>query len=614
MNYLTLKSVSRSYGDRLLYKDVDLFINKGEKVGLIAKNGSGKTSLLRIINDEERPEGQHAKRWIHPDIRVGYLAQDTMLDGELSVFDYIYAGENPQVNALKNYERALLHNDETEDIQKLLQRVDDLKAWDIDSKIKEVLHKLDLDNLSAKIKTLSGGQKKRLSLAALLIDEPELLILDEPTNHLDLDMIEWLEKYLSSPNLTLLLITHDRYFLDRICNSLVELQVSGLQKYSGNYSAYLEKKSHQEVVDAVTLDKRKKLLKTELVWMRRQPKARTTKAKSRIDKFHSIRDEVSCQTVEKEMELLIAPERLGSKVIKCQYISKAYGEKVILKEFHYTFSKKDRVGVIGPNGFGKTTFLSLITGNLSPDSGKVVIGETVKFGFFQQEGLQFDASMKIIDVVREVAEFIPLEKGKKLTAESLLEKFLFERSRQQTYVSKLSGGEKRRLQLLRILIENPNFLILDEPTNDLDIHTLQVLEDYLMDFPGVLVVVSHDRFFLDKIVDHLFIFKGNGQVRDFPGNYSDFKYRGHEDDKPTENDEAKVVDKNLERNMKKKLRSLEQKIEKLEGRKKSINQRFIEEVMDAEESQKLVLEIRALDEQIENLELEWMTFSEELEG
>jgi ATP-binding cassette subfamily F protein uup len=618
VNYLTLKDVSKSYGDRQLFSDVELYINKGDKVALIAKNGSGKTSLLRIITGEENPDGTFAKRILHPNVKMGYLKQEIDLPEDSTILDFIFSGDNPKIKALKEYEDLLLDEKRDESrMQALVDQIDRLKAWDAEAKIKEILFKLDIDQLHQKIGNLSGGQKKRLALAEVLIKEPDFLILDEPTNHLDVTMIEWLEEYLVQPNLTLLLITHDRYFLDRLCEYIFELEHEQVMKYTGSYSEYLEKKSINDSNEQREFEKNKKLYKTELEWMRRQPKARTTKAKSRIDKFEDIRSEVAGRRTDEELQLFIKPSRLGSKILECQYISKAYGEKKIMQDFHYKFSPKDRIGVIGPNGVGKTTFIRMILGDEKPDSGKVVVGETVKFGYYSQHGLVTDVDRRVIDVVREVADYIPLEKGKKLTAEKLLENFLFPRPQQQVFISRLSGGELRRLHLLTILMTNPNFLILDEPTNDLDIHTLQILEDYLLDFPGVLLVVSHDRFFMDKIVDHIFIMKGDGMIEDFPGNYNDYKYRAPA---PTEKKEdakivasANAIDYQQRKQLKNKARGLERKIEELEKRKSDINEVFLQGVtLSADETIKMSKELNEISDELELYEMEWLEISEQL--
>ena len=616
MNYLTLKNVSKSYGDKVLFRDVEFYINKGDKVALIARNGTGKTSLLRVIAGEEESDGDLAKRIIHPSVRIGYLKQEPELDEHLSVIDCVFSTNNEKLIAIRDYEAALARETASSDLQELVDRIEQLKAWETEAFVREILFKLQITDLDQIVGALSGGQKKRLALAKVLIDEPDFLILDEPTNHLDLNMIEWLENFLIAPGITLLLITHDRYFLDRICDSMYELEGQNLQKYSGNYSRYLEKKNIQEQVDQSRWEKTRKLMKTEYEWIRRQPKARTTKAKARIDRFEKIRDEVYSRSQKQELQLFLKPERLGSKILECQYINKSYGELELIQDFHYKFKRKDRIGVIGPNGSGKTTFLRLLTNEIEPDDGKVVIGETLKFGYYTQEGLVINEHLRIIEAVRSIAEYLPLEKGQKLTAETLLERFLFKRSQQQARISTLSGGERRRLHLLMILMQNPNFLILDEPTNDLDIHTLRVLEDYLLDFPGVLLIVSHDRFFMDKLVDHLFVFHGDGKVADFPGNYTDYRFSeafttGRSTAK-SEKPRPQISEYEQNRMLKRKIRSLEQKIERLERRQQELNDLFLENAVEPLEAANLNKEYKDIRNQLEQHEEEWSMLVEKM--
>ncbi len=619
MNYLTFENVSRSYGDRVLFQDITLHINKGEKVALVAENGTGKTSLLRIITGEEPPEGDRARVFIHPSIKIGHLKQEPDLDGDLTVLEAVYNSQNAAVQALKKYETLMLAGSSDPDkIQKALEEVELRKGWDKESEIREILSKLKLEDEHQKVRTLSGGQKKRLSLAMLLVDEPDLFILDEPTNHLDLDMIEWLEQFLSKPEFTLFLITHDRYFLERICSVIVELADQRLYKYQGNYSDFLEKKTVRETNQALRYERGNKLLKTELEWVRRQPKARGTKSKSRVQKFESLRSELSGNHQKDELNIAIKPERLGSKIMELRYIAKSFDERHLFKDFHYKFQKKDRVGVVGPNGSGKSTLLDMMAGLIPPDSGSVVHGETLKIGYFKQSGLNLPDDKRVIDYIREFAEYIPMEKGKKLSASQLLEQFLFAPEQQQTFISKLSGGEKRRLYLLSILIQNPNFLILDEPTNDLDIITLNVLEDYLIDFPGCVVIVSHDRFFMDKIVDHLFAFQKGGTIIDFPGNYTE--YRSSLDQKVRE-DRKKSAEKSssskktakpstdgsgMTKDTKNQLRKLERKLQKLEKDKQSLLEKFNSDNPDPDKIGEWSKELKQVEDEIEELEGEWM--------
>jgi ATP-binding cassette subfamily F protein uup len=619
LNYLTFENISRSYGDKVLFSEITLHINKGEKVALVAENGTGKSSLLRIITNEEAPEGDRAKVFIHPGIRLGYLRQDPDLDPGLTISEAIFSSDNKALNALRNYEQIMLTRpDDNDALQKALDEVELNKGWDKEAELYEVLSRLKLENPNLKVNQLSGGQKKRLALAKILLDEPDLLILDEPTNHLDLEMIEWLEEFLSRPQLTLFLITHDRYFLERVCKVIVELSNGKLYKYQGNYSEYLDKKITRETNEAISFEKGKKLLKTELEWVRRQPKARGTKSKSRVQKFHSLRSELSGQKDKDEMSIPIKPERLGSKIIELRYIGKAYDDLLLFRDFHYKFQKKDRVGIVGPNGSGKSTLLDIIAGLLPPDEGTVVHGETLKIGYFKQSGLKLPDDKRVIDFIRDIAEYIPLEKGRKMSASQLLEQFLFPPAQQQVYISRLSGGEKRRLYLLSILIQNPNFLILDEPTNDLDIVTLNVLEDYLIDFPGCLLIVSHDRFFMDKIIDHLFVFEGEGKLIDFPGSYSEF--RNWQDEKiQSAREQAQIVqratknsvpvrneDQREDRDRKKEIKRLEKKIQELEISKTSILQKFEQQQILTDEIGEWSSKLDDINQQIESLEEEWM--------
>ncbi len=597
-------------------------INQGEKVALVAKNGSGKTTLLRVIAADEAPEGETASIHVHKDIRIGYLKQDPEFDESNTVMEAVFNSDNPLINAVRAYEEAMLLSQQAERMQKALAQMDDFKAWDVEARIKEVLFKLNITDLNQVIATLSGGQKKRLALAKLIIDEPEFLILDEPTNHLDLDMIEWLEDYLQQPAITLFMVTHDRYFLERVCNQIVELDRGQLYKYSGNYSDFLEKREHRLENEAVTLERTKKLFKRELEWVRRMPKARGTKAKSRVDSFHDIKQKANKRLDQKDIQIDIKGERLGSKILEAHNLGKHFGDKVIVKNFDYKFKKNERVGIVGPNGAGKTTFLKLLTREIRPDSGKVVVGGTVKFGYYTQDGIQLKEDKRVIDVITDIAEYIPLEKGQKLTAPVLLERFLFSRKQQQVFVSQLSGGERRRLHLLAVLMENPNFLILDEPTNDLDIITLNVLEDFLLEFPGCVIIVSHDRYFMDKLVDHLFIFEGDGYIRDFNGDYSRYReIKKAEEEERRRLEREKEGDKtpkykpqrdnpSLTYEQRKELKRLEKDIDKLEKRKLEISEQFNDNTLSGEEIEQLSIEIGEINNRLEEKELRWMELAE----
>ena len=616
MQYLSLENVNKSYGDKILFRDVNLSISKGDKIALIAKNGSGKTTLLRVIAGEEGIEGENSKIHFAKDIKLEYLEQDPYFNPEDTILDAIFNTESESLLAVKAYENALL-NDNQEEIKKYVAIIDDLKAWDMESKVKEILGKLKITELTKTINQFSGGQIKRLALAQILIEEPDFLILDEPTNHLDLEMIEWLENYLLRSQLTVFMVTHDRYFLERICTEILELDRGELYAYRGNYSDFLEKKALREQNEAVNLSKSKKLFKKELEWIRRQPKARGTKAKSRIDKFSEIKEKASQKLDDNEIEFFIKSARLGSKICELYHVDKAYDEKVLVDDFSYKFRKNERLGIVGPNGAGKSTLLKIITKELKPDKGRVVLGETVVFGHFAQSGLIINEDKRVIDVIRDIAEYIPLEKGHKLTAESLLEKFLFARSHQRVYVSQLSGGEKRRLHLLTVLMQNPNFLILDEPTNDLDILTLNILEDYLLSFKGVLVIVTHDRYFMDKLVDHLFVLEGNGKIRDFNGTYTEYRelHSWASDNKPKKEKSIETISDEKPKvsySDKMEFQKLEKEIAALESRKKEINELFMDTSMEGEKISQLSIELGNVNKKLEVSEERWLELAEKI--
>ncbi len=612
MNFLTLEHVTKTYGEKTLFQDIGVTINKGDKIALVAKNGSGKTTLLRVIAGEETGEGEQCSILLRKDIKVGFLNQEPVFKKNATVIEALLSGDNEISNVVRQYEILMEDPSNTKDFESIISRMDDLKAWDYESKVKETLSRFNIKDFNKPIDLLSGGQKKRVALARLIIENPEFLIMDEPTNHLDLDMIEWLEEYLKQPGITLFMVTHDRYFLDRVCNAIIELDEGKIHRYKGNYEAFLEKKAEREDNEAVVAGKTKQLYRKELEWMRKQPKARTTKAKSRIDEFTDIKEKAHQRKDDSKVQIDLQSNRLGSKILELHYINKSYGEQKLIEDFFYKFNKKDRVGIVGPNGIGKSTFLRIITGEERPDSGKVVIGETTVFGYYTQDGMLLKEDKRVIDVIQDIAEYVPLDKGRKLTAAQLLEKFLFSRGQQQVYVSQLSGGEKRRLYLLTILMRNPNFLILDEPTNDLDIFTLNVLEEYLEDFPGCLIVVTHDRYFLDKIVDHLFAFEGHGLIKDYNGKYSEYRWE-QKQKKKDDKTEKLTLDKpkpapvsNLTNEERKEMMRLEKDIEKIELERITITEKFNDTSMAVDEINALAGKLESLKELQEIKELRWM--------
>jgi ATP-binding cassette subfamily F protein uup len=517
MNYLTVQNLSKYYGERLLFSNITFFIDKGQKIAIIAKNGSGKSTLIKILQGLEPPETGEVK--FHKDIKVGYLIQDPIFDLNKTVYETILNADNPMLQACLNYENAIAGHG---DINTAMEEMEKLQAWDYEQQIKQILSRFLIDDLEQKVSTFSGGQIKRLALAILLLQQPDLLILDEPTNHLDLDMIEWLENYLSKENITLLMITHDRYFLENICTDILELEDNQLYKHRGNYSKYLENKEIREEHQRVNVEKAQNIFRKELEWMRRQPKARTTKAKSREDNFENVQQAATKKIDDKKVEIEIKMSRMGGKIVELHNISKKYDNKVLLDKFSYKFQRGERVGIVGRNGIGKSTLLNIILGNEKQDEGNIVLGETIVFGYYNQKGMQLKDNKRVIEVIKDIAEYIPVAGGQ-ISASQMLERFLFTPEQQYNYVSTLSGGEKRRLYLLTILMQNPNFLILDEPTNDLDILTLNVLENFLLDYKGCLIIVSHDRYFLDKLTDWLFVFEGNGKIKTFLGNYKEYR-------------------------------------------------------------------------------------------
>ena len=622
MNYLSVENVTKAYGERELFSNLSFGINEGDKVGFVAKNGTGKTSLLNILSGADTPYAGNVV--YRKDITTAFLPQEPNLDPKLTVEQTIFASDNEILKVIERYEKALENPEDSDAYQTAFEQMDAHQAWDFETTYKQILFKLKLEDLHAVVGSLSGGQKKRLALASMILNKPDLIIMDEPTNHLDLDMIEWLEEFFRKENFTIFMVTHDRYFLERVCNEIVELEDGNLYTYKGNYSYYLSKKDERIALEQTNTDKAKQLFKKELDWMRRQPKARTTKSKSRIDDFFEIKDRASKRRNDHQVQLEINMERLGNKIVEFHNVSKSFGDLQLLDKFSYNFQQGDRLGIIGKNGTGKSTFLNILTGTLAPDSGKITIGETIKFGYYTQRGIEVKEGQKVIDVIREFGDYIPLKKGRQISAQQLLERFLFDRKKQYDYVEKLSGGEKKRLYLCTVLIQNPNFLILDEPTNDLDIVTLNVLEEFLLDFPGCLIVVSHDRYFMDKIVDHLFVFKGKTEIEDFPGNYTDYReYEASSIAEPTEKTEASTEKKawkkenstsaTLTYNEQKEYNRLEKEIHNLEKKKNDVQQKFLED-LSPDEITKASMELGKIDAEIEQKTERWFELGDKAAG
>jgi ABC transport system ATP-binding/permease protein len=622
MHYVSAEGLTKSYGVKPLFENISFHISEGDKIALVARNGSGKSTLLKIIAGKELAD--EGKLWINKDVDVAFFEQEPDLDDQKTTLDNIFHFAHPVMNAIKEYEAAI-DSENDEKINASLSKMDELNAWDFESKVKQILGKLNIHNLQQKVGTLSGGQKKRIALAKTLIDigfehKHVLLIMDEPTNHLDVEMVEWLEHYLNKENVTLLLVTHDRYFLDAVCEEIWEMENSTLYVHKGDYENFLEKKAQREESEAASIDKARNLYRKELEWMRKQPKARTTKSKSRIDNFYEVEKRAKQQVQEQQLQLESKMNRLGGKVAELKKVYKSYGDKIILKGFDYTFKKGERVGVVGRNGTGKSTFIHILQDIEQPDSGKINIGDTVVFGNYSQQGLIIKEDMRVIEYVKNIAENFPLANGGSLSASQFLSLFLFPPEQQYTYISKLSGGEKRRLHLLTVLFRNPNFLILDEPTNDLDLPTLSVLENFLSEFPGCLLIVSHDRYFMDRLVDHLFVFEGAGVISDFPGNYSQFR----EWKKLKEQEETTVVQKQEEKKPvakpteKKKLsykeqrefEMLEKELAQMEIERKGIYEQLSSPELSYEKLQELTERISFLNNSIDEKELRWLELSE----
>lgn len=620
MNILSVEQLKKSFGERVLFEDLTFGLAQSEKVALVARNGTGKTSLLRILAGHESADsGRVVTR---KGMRVGYLEQEPTFPAGVEIMEWLLQLDHPLVKAVIRYKESISNPDKHDDMTDSLAEMDRLNAWDTESKLTAILDKLDLKDIHAVVDQLSGGQKKRLALAGFLLTEPDFLIMDEPTNHLDLDMIEWLEGWLNDAPFALLMVTHDRYFLEAICDTIYELDEGTLYKYEGNYSYYLEKKEERTQMMRSNIEKAKNIYRRELEWIRSTPQARTGKSKSRIDSFTQVKKDAHKQVQNKQVEIDVKMDRLGGKILELHNVVKSYDQLSILKKFSYTFKRGDRIGLVGKNGVGKSTFLKMITGAEDIDGGKIITGETVNFGYYRQDGIQIDGDKRVIEVIKEIAEVIPLAKGKTMTASQLLERFLFEGDQQYTYVSKLSGGEKRRLYLLTLLMANPNFLILDEPTNDLDILTLNVLEDFLFEFQGCLLIVSHDRYFLDKLTNHLFIFKGDGVVKDFNGNYLEYREelkieaakakeaRKLYAEPKQKNEKPKREKTKLSYKEEREFESLTEEIEKLESRKAEIAGIFESPNVEAGEIEALSKEMNEISNRLDEAELRWLELSE----
>lgn len=613
MNYLSVENLTKTFGDRIILNSVSFGIGQGQKVALVGVNGSGKSTLLKILTGQENPDSGEVV--FRNDIVVRHLLQNPVFDQGQTILDAVYDHANPTHKLLIDYQKALLGlNDRLEE---LIGQIDSAGAWDFESQVKQILGKLGLHELNQQVSTLSGGQQKRIALARVLIQKPDLLILDEPTNHLDIETIEWLEGYLSQSNMALILVTHDRYFLEKVTREIIELEKGAIHYYKGDYGYFLEKKAERHVNEQTTVDKAKNLYRKELEWIRRQPKARGTKAKYRVDAFEDTKDKAFSGSKTQDLQLNAQVQRQGKKVLEVEALSHGFDEKNLIEDFSYVFPRKDRVGIVGPNGSGKTTFIRLLLGELTPNSGEIDLGQTTKFGYYRQMELGFDNEQTIIDFAKSIAEVVEVGKGKTIPVSQFLTRFLFPADVQYKPIGKLSGGEKRRLQLLQILIQSPNFLVLDEPTNDLDLITLNTLEAYLESFEGCLMLVSHDRYFMDKLVDHLFVFDGSGEIRDFPGNYTDYRLSATsepgssqkpEASKPAQKDVKEK--KKLSFNEKREFEQLEKEIPRLEEEKKELAGKMNTPDIGHEQLMEWSSRIEEINEQLEKKEMRWLELSE----
>lgn len=634
MNYLSVENLSKAFGERKLFSNISFGISQGQKIALVGINGAGKSTLMKIIMGQEIADtGQVA---INNSVKIAYVHQNPVFDSNLTIYQTIFDQSNSEVlRVIEDYHKAMLDAergiDNSAQMSKLFEKMDALQAWDFEYQVKEVLGKLGLHDTELPVGNLSGGQRKRVALAKAILEKPDLLLLDEPTNHLDLETIEWLEDYLAKANLSIFMVTHDRYFLDKVTNEILELDQGKIHRYQGNYGYFLDKKAERMQIEDIEIEKAKSLYKKELDWIRRQPKARGTKAKYRVDAFEETKEKAFTKREERDIELSVSTQRLGNKILEIEKISKSFDDKTLIKDFSYIFKKKDRIGIVGPNGAGKTTFLKMITGLLEPDAGKISVGQTTAYGYYRQEEDRFDEEKRLIDVVKEVAEVVVLDKGQTITVSQFLTQFGFPPKQQFTPIGKMSGGERRRLQLLMVLIKNPNFLILDEPTNDLDLMTLNILEEFLDTFPGCLIIVSHDRYFMDRLVEHLFVFEGEGKIKDFPGNYTDFREWEKENSNQYQDTSIKTEEARIEKQeasivksestpkakasykQKQEFKKVNETIAKLEGEKSTLTDQIADGTSDVNKLMTWTNRLQAIDRELEELELAWLELSE-LEG
>jgi len=619
MNYLSVENISKSYGERILFQKLFFGLSKGDKMALIANNGTGKSSMLKIIAGKDVSES--GKITLRNGIRIGYLEQDPIFNEAFTIKEFLDNSNSEIMQIIKAYDKALElqtndFNDATSQrFQEASLLMDKANAWNFNNELNQILSRFKIDDLNQNLKDLSGGQRKRLSLATLIMDAPELLLLDEPTNHLDIEMIEWLEDYLKTQNITLLMITHDRYFLDRVCNHILELEDGKLYHHKGNYSYFLQKRAEREANFNTEISKAGRLMKKELDWIRKTPQARTTKSKARVDNFENIKQKANSKKVKQELKLEVKMSRVGGKILELKKVYKSYGDLTILSGFDYVFKNGERIGIIGDNGVGKSTFLNIITQKEKADSGKINIGETIVYGYFNQKGIELKEDKRVIEVLKDIADVIIMANGSKISASQLLEHFMFDGQMQYTYVSKLSGGEKRRLYLLTVLMKNPNFLILDEPTNDLDLLTLNKLEEFLMDFKGCLILVSHDRYFMDKLTDHLFVFRGNGLIEDHYCSYSELRIKQNKEKNENRKEQKKENHRNDQKITyleKKEYKNLERQIRKLEQEKNSIEISFKDSTMEYDIMMKKSKELEDLNKKIDDKMIRWMEIEEKM--